>query len=234
MSTPAAASNTDPNLRMTRELWLEQAIETFWRARFAEVGYELPEHFHVSVGFGHGAKRESKHINAQCWSRIASADGLNHIFISPQVGDTAEVLALLGHELTHAALDSDEGIQDGHVKRFAEIMTRLGFEGPMTSTKASDMLALELFTVAAALGEYPHGALDVDRARTLQLAPADPNGTGVRTKVRTGPPAQTNRHIQLKCRTADCPCGGYSVRTSLRWIGVGLPNCPMGNQMTPA
>lgn len=229
MTTPAA--NTS-DLRMTRELWLEQAIETFWRPRFAEIGYPIPERFHVSVGFGHGAKRESRHINAQCWSRIASADGVNHVFICPTVGDTAEVIALLGHELAHAALDSDEGIQDGHTGRFAEIMTRLGFEGPMTSTKASDNLAFELFAVAAALGEYPHGALDVDMARTRTLEPISV-GIGAGPKVRTGPPAQTNRHIKVTCTTPDCACGGYQVRTSARWITIGLPRCPLGNEMTP-
>jgi hypothetical protein len=229
-SAHSAANNTDRNLRMTRELWLEQAIEIYWRAKFAEVGFPLPERHHVSVGFGHGAKRESKYINAQCWSRIASKDGINHIFISPQVGDTAEVLALLGHELAHAALDSDEGIQDGHTGRFAEIMTRLGFEGPMTSTAASDMLAMELFTVAAALGDYPHGALDVDAARIpVQTPETVPAGGGA--KIRTGPPTQTNRHVLLKCTESECPCKGYAVRTSQRWIAVGLPSCPMGHQM---
>ena len=233
--TSAAANSTDHELRMTRELWLERAIETYWRPRFVEIGYPLPERFHISVGFGHGAKRESKWIQAQCWSSRASKDGINHIFICPTEGDTAHVLALVGHELAHAALDSDLGIQDGHVGRFAEIMTRLGFEGKMTTATPGLQLAAELMTVADALGEYPHGALDLElvRAHVSEPIPLPTGGTGPRTKVRTGPEGQTNRHVLLQCRTKDCACGGYKVRTTQRWIGIGLPLCPLGNQMTP-
>jgi hypothetical protein len=226
MTGTAAANNNDTDLRPNRERWLEAAIDTYWRPRFVEVGYPLPERFHVSVGFGYAAKRENAKLMGQCWSRIQSADGVPHIFVSPEIDDTAEVLRVLGHELIHSALDSDEGIMDGHVKRFAEIATRLGFEGRMTETPASLELIAELFTVAEALGEYPHGALHVKVTQVvLAGTPTDWRKGGGR--VHTGPPAQSNRHIALQC-----PCCGYRVRTTAKWIALGVPRCPAGTDMS--
>jgi hypothetical protein len=221
----SAANNIHTDLKPNREQWLEQAIETYWRPKFIEIGFPLPERFHVSVGFGYGAKRENAKLRAQCWSRIQSEDNVNHIFISPEIGDTVEVLRSLGHELAHAALDSDEGIMDGHTKRFAEIVTRLGFKGPMAETPASFQLSLSLLTVADALGEYPHGALLVDEpARVPSKDPATVGGG----RVHTGPPRQTNRHLKVTC--SHC---GYSVRVSQTMLGRGLPRCPDGEMMIP-
>lgn len=220
-----AANNTNTDLHTTRERWLEQAITVF-RPRFDEVGYPLPEAFHVSVGFGHGAKRESAKLLGQCWSGIASADGFPHIFISPEMGDTMQVLRTLLHELIHGALDSPEGIQDGHTKRFAEIATRLGFTGRMTETPPSVQLAAELVTIAAELGDYPHGALDVAMATVPVPVPVGSDPHGPRIRTRTGPARQTNRHAKIKC-----PCCGYVVRTTAKYLALGLPRCPAGTEM---
>jgi hypothetical protein len=218
-----APSDPQATLRTTREFWLEQAIDSF-RPRFIEVGFALADRYHVSVGFGYGAKRENAKLEGQSWSRTASADDIGHIFISPEIGDTSEVLRVLLHELIHHALDSDEGIRDGHKGDFAEIATRFGFTGPMTETPASPTLQAEFFVIAEVLGGYPHGALEVARAavRTRSDIPVTVGGP----RVHTGPKTQTNRHI--KC---ECPCCGYAVRTTAKWIMVGVPRCPAGTKM---
>lgn len=208
MSTPDQTTTST-----TRELWLERAIDTF-RPQFETVGYPLPERFHVSVGFGYGAKRENAKLMGQCWSGKASADGINHLFISPEIDDTEEVLRTLLHELIHAALDSPEGIADGHKKRFAEIATRLGFLGPMTETPASPTLQAEFLTIAAVLGEYPHSALQVATARAEAPVPVGGGNGG----WHSGPRAQTNRHAKVACSAC-----GYTFRTTAKWIEVGLP-----------
>lgn len=225
MASTAANNTNNTDLHITRERWLEQAITVF-RPRFDEVGYPLPEAFHVSVGFGYGAKRESAKLRGQCWSGAASADGAPHIFISPEIADTMEVLRTLLHELIHGSLDSPEGIADGHTGRFAEIATRLGFTGRMTETPPSVQLAAELLTIAAELGEYPHGALDV----AMATAPVPvPVGSGPRVRTRTGPARQTNRHAKI-----ECPCCGYVVRTTAKYLALGLPRCPAGTEMVLA
>lgn len=214
-------AHNDTPARTTREAWLEAAVEAF-RARFIEVGMPLPERVHVSVGFGLGAKAESRKILGQCWKREASADGVNHIFISPEMGDTAQVLATLLHELIHAADNNDHG----HRGAFAEAATRLGLEGPMTATTAGIALMAEMMTLAASLGEYPHGALEVATLiRTRQPVPV-PAGGG---KIASGPAPQTSRQVKI-----ECPSCGYNARTTRKWLEVGLPTCPCGTEMVVA
>jgi hypothetical protein len=198
--------------RRTREAWLEAAIDQF-RPRFEEVGYPLPEKIHVSVGFGTGVRGENKTILGATWARFVSEDDVNHMFISPVAGDTAEVLRILLHELIHATLDC----QDGHEGRFAEIATRLGFTGPMTTTPASIELAAEFMVLAAELGEYPHGRLDVDRAK-LDI-PVGPDGKPV-AKPHTGPPTQRTKYLKV-----ECPQDGYIARVTAKWLKQGHPLC---------
>ncbi|MFI0469170.1 hypothetical protein ACH347_34290 [Saccharopolyspora sp. 5N102] len=138
----------------TYELWLEDVIETLHPC-FIEVGLPLPERVRASVGFGYAAKCESAKIPYQCRKREAPEDGANHIFISPEIADTAEALAILLHELIHAAAN----IESGHRGKFAEAATRLGLKRPMTATTASASLMGESIALAAALGDYPHDAL---------------------------------------------------------------------------
>jgi len=204
----------------TREAWLHRAIEMF-RDRFTMVGLELPETIHVSVGFGYGVRAESKFILGQTWARRTSADGHNHVFIGPMQGDPASMLTTLLHELIHVADDC----KSGHRGAFAEAATRLGFEGPMTQTPPSVALAAELAVMAAELGEFPHAALEVDRAKI----PAVPVPEGApQPPIATGPAKQGTRMIKL---TAPC---GYTVRTTRKWVETGLPMCPHGDAMTEA
>jgi hypothetical protein len=76
----------------------------------------LPQRIYVSVGFGYDAKRESAKILGQCWKTSASADFVNHIFISPELDDTARVLGVLLHELIHAADDLEPATADDSPK----------------------------------------------------------------------------------------------------------------------
>lgn len=43
------------------------------------------------------------------------------------------------------------------------------------------------------------------------------------------PPKQSTRMIKLVC-----PADGYAVRTTRKWIEVGLPRCPCGREMVRA
>lgn len=207
----------------TRESWLHRAIEAF-RPRFIEIGYELPEKIHVSIGFSFGSKRENKVIAATTWHRAASEDGVNHLFISPEDSDTARILETLLHELIHVVLDNE----DGHKGRFAEIATRLGFDGPMTTTPASIALAMDLVVLATELGDFPHGKL------TVPVSVKTPDLVGVGTggvvlNPTSGPRPQRNRYMKVVC-PGDC---AYSVRMSRSQINRALPLCGIcGSRMT--
>lgn len=199
-------------ITQTRESWLHAAIEML-RPMFVQVGFPIPERIHVSVGFSaKGKGGENSIIRGECWKRMASEDDVNHVFISPEIGDTATVLAVLMHELIHAALDNE----DGHAKRFAEAATRLGMTKPFTTATPDMALSAELIVMASELGDYGHAKLN---AHVNVKAPVGPNGEPIR--ITSGPKTQTNRHIKVACPQHT----DYALRGSRAVLAVALPSC---------
>ncbi len=220
----------------TREQWLQGAIEIF-RPWFAQVGLPLPAKIQISVGFGYGAKAESRKILGECWSKAATVERVNHIFISPEITDVVEVLATQLHELVHAGDDN----VNGHKGRFAKIAKALGLTGQMTATVAGVELAEKLRKVADQLGPYPHSALYPTGAPITKPKPGDesPEGEEGDTEseseapVSSGPKKQGARMVKIQCDKG-CECGGYIVRTTEKWLAVGMPICPAGTVMNRA
>lgn len=143
---------------MTREEWLNKAAER--TARLCK--REVPR-LYYSVGFPKGARvGRGRRAIGQCWDGQASADKAPHIFISPELADAVEVLAVLVHEQLHAAV----GCQHGHRGPFSKAMREAGMVKPWTTSTPGPELRAALEAEAAALGEYPHAALRVaDRPR---------------------------------------------------------------------
>ena len=201
----------------TREAWLDSAIDAL-RPRFADLDAELPEKIHVSVGFGYGgAKAENKIILGQAWKTTVSADGVNQVFVSPTVDDPAVILAILIHELVHVALD----MEDGHTGRFRKLALALGLTGKMTETVPGDALSFELFTLGAALGTYPHAAMDMAAMR-------QPGPDGKPVSTSSGPAKQSTRYRKVSCREHD-PM--YTLRMTRAQIDRGLPLCGVCHQL---
>lgn len=156
---------------------------------------------HISVGFPGGGSRRTR--IGECWMPSASSDGVGHIFVSPILSDGLRVLDVLAHELTHA-VNHAEG-HNGHGAEFSAIAKPLGLVGKMTATEAGPKLVERLKAMLAVLGDYPHPKLS-------------PGGSPAKK--------QSTRMIKLECD--DC---GYVVRTTQKWIDVGLPSCPCGVTM---
>ncbi|MFI8890527.1 hypothetical protein [Streptomyces paradoxus] len=220
----------------TREQWLQAAIETL-RPDFVAVGLPIPAKVQISVGFGYGAKAESRKILGECWSKAATVDRVNHIFISPEITDVVEVLATVVHELVHAADDN----VNGHKGRFKTVAKALGLTGQMTATYASPELAKKLRAIAEQLGAYPHSALyptgaPVSLPKPKEEAPEgetegdDETEGETETPVSSGPKKQGTRMLKVVC-SEDCECGGYTVRTTQKWLDMGTPRCPFGGEM---
>lgn len=193
-------------VKETREAWLDRAVAamTPWIDELEEPGQMPP--VHVSVGFP-GGRANRKRTIGQCWASDASADGVGQIFISPVRGtpDTVNVLGTLLHEMVHAADDC----KSGHRGSFARRAKALGFVAPLTiSDNRSDELNERLHDLAAELTLFPHAALG-------------PSTRGSEEKKK-----QESRMIKLTC-----PSDGYIVRTSRKWLDVGPPTCPCGEQM---
>jgi hypothetical protein len=96
------------------------------------------------------------------------------------------------------------GLECKHRKPFTTIAKKLGLEGKMTATTAGDELQRTLKAMIDDLGPYPHAKL-------------------VHSTV---PKKQSTRMILVKC-----PECGYQVRTTRKWLDVGVPTCPCGVEM---
>jgi hypothetical protein len=136
---------------MTREEWLEQAVELL-RPWYDTHGYSIPDKVRVSVGWPRGSRKAV----GQCWHKSASADNVPQVFISPVEVEPLAVLSTLAHELVHAAIDP----HSGHAGKFVTAMRALGLNGKPTSAGAGPELMPLLLDIAAKLGDYPHAALN--------------------------------------------------------------------------
>lgn len=181
-----------------RERWLLRAVDLFARRLFKHHDVTLPE-VKVSVGFpgGRGSKR---HIG-QHWAPEASDDKKGSIFIHPIIDDSEEVLAILVHELVHAAV----GNKHGHGPVFRKLALKVGLEGPMRESVAGPELQVKLKAWVKQLGEYPHAKLNLDMGPIKK---------------------QTTRMIKMEC--GEC---GYIARASRKLIEhLGPVLCPCNSE----
>lgn len=185
----------------TREAWLTEASHGIVPWLKAVGAGQTPE-YRISVGWPLGRRKmggKGTHAIGQCFAAASSKDGHHEIFISPELDSPVRVLDVLTHELVHAFV----GLEAGHGKDFKVVATKVGLTGKMTATTASDDLKVRLATLADKVGKYPHAEL-IAGGDTLR-------------------PKQGTRMLKL-----ECPKCGYSVRTTQKWIDVGVPTCVCG------
>lgn len=187
---------------MTREEYLNAATALMspW---FNAQGYPLPP-VRVSVGIPAGGKGGKLKRIGECWSPAASADATTEVFICPSQSNATNVLAILVHELVHAAV----GLEHGHKGEFKRLALALGLEGKMTSTTAGVDLTARLTAIISQLGAYPHAALNT---------------------ALSGRKKQSTRMIKLVCD--DC---GWTCRTAQKNVDAGLPVCHCGGSINVA
>ena len=186
----------------TRETYL-QAATVHLAPLFTAQGFPLPA-VRASVGIPAGGKGGKLKRIGECWDKRASGDGTTEIFVCPSQSDPVQVLAILLHELIHAAV----GLECGHKGPFKRVAIALGLEGKMTSTIPGAQLACDLATLADTLGAYPHAALNT---------------------ALSGRKKQGTRMIKLTCD--DC---GWSCRTAQKNVDAGCPTCHCGGEINPA
>lgn len=202
----------------TREEWLLGAVDQM-RPWMAEVGAPVGP---VSVSIGWPGGRGSKvGVRGQCWMPHTVKDGRPAIFISPNqtAEDPVTLLGILLHEMNHAAGHW------GHTGPFGETAADLGFLKPWTdSSGKNEALQARLAALAEKMGPLAHAAIDpAEYIVGTRRVKTDPQ-TGEPILDPAGqPPVQSTRMLRLSC--VHC---GYVVRTTRKWINVGLPVCPCG------
>ncbi len=186
----------------TREEWFT-ALTDKLRPLFAAIDYPLPEKIRTSCGFpSKGALAKKRKRVGEAWSSEASEDQHFETFVSPMVSDPVEVAAIQVHELCHCAV----GLACKHRKPFTTVARAIGLEGKMTATEVGEELKIELEEFVEELGLYPHAKL----------------------VHSSSPKKQGTRMILVKCPQMEC---GYQVRTTRRWLEIGVPTCPCGEKM---
>ncbi len=104
--------------------------------------------------------------------------------------------------LIHELIHAIDNCASGHKGAFRKMWKALGFVGKATQSEPGEDLLEAIKGFLRKLGPYPHSALDASRL----------------TK-------QGTRMVKLEC---EC---GYTVRTTRKWIEVGLPVCCCGYEM---
>lgn len=192
---------------MTREEWAAAFIEQA-RPWLAQVAARLPAPGFLQVGFGFATTgANSRHIGEAI--RGGGEEEVTDIIIDPRHDTTFDIASTLIHELVHVAA----GVKDGHGGEFVRIQKALGLVGKPTQCGLGEQHRTWLAEVVSIIGECPHRKL-----RVLHK----PDGT---------------RMLKLQCREGSlgfCECGGYTLRTTAKWIAVGYPMCPFGSEMTEA
>lgn len=147
----------------TREAWLTEAASILMDGVILPAaGMDAPPAFRITTGFPKHTR--GRRVIAQCFVREASTDGVNEVFVSPELDNPMDILPTLVHELIHAA----DNCASGHRGFFARVAQAVGLEGPMTATVAGPALQAQLQALCNALGAYPHSRMDIDKFHVKQ------------------------------------------------------------------
>lgn len=186
----------------TREEWLTELTDML-RPLFAATDYPLPEKIRASCGFpSKGALAKKAKRIGEAWSSDQSEDQHFETFVTPMISDPLEVAAIQVHELCHCAA----GLACKHRKPFTTVAKAVGLEGKMTATVAGEALLATLGEIVEEIGPYSHAKL----------------------VYNSNPKKQGTRMILVRCPKLGC---GYQVRTTKKWLEVGVPTCPCGETM---
>ncbi|HUW44519.1 MAG TPA: hypothetical protein VMW50_01865, partial [Dehalococcoidia bacterium] len=134
-----------------REAWLTEASNLILDDLIMNQcpGFERPS-FRISIGFPKHS-RGGRAI-AVCFKKEASSDGVNEIFINPEIDDAVQVLESVAHELIHAV----DNCESGHRNFFARVARAIGLDGKFTATFAGADLKGVLESYSVLLGKFPH------------------------------------------------------------------------------
>lgn len=145
---------------MNREEWLIAALPKVKALLVNAPNFKTPL---LSIGLpSTRALSAKKKAIGECWSDRCTDTGQATIFISPVLDSPLEILAVLTHELIHAAV----GTQCGHRGAFAAVARASGLTGKMTATIPGGELTRRLQAIADELGTLPHARLNARAVET--------------------------------------------------------------------
>lgn len=190
----------------TREAWLNAAA-TIIGGQFAE---EFAEHFgdkgqehldNLLVSAGFPSKMGLTKRIGECWAAEAAGDKIQHHIF---INPRLEDPIEVIATLAHEMVHAADNGDHGHKGPFVKMVRDMGLEGKATATVAGEDFKVFAGKVVEEIGDYPHVKL-VAIATTKK---------------------QSTRMLKL-----EAACCGYVARTTKKWLEIGVPSCPCGNEM---
>lgn len=199
----------------TREGWLMAAVD-WLRPHFAKRGHDL----RVRVAHGFPTMRGAL---GECWADSVSRDATREIFTTPACDNAADLLFILVHELSHAALPCGAG----HGPTWAKLADSFGMihgdGGTYIGNGGPEFLRF-ITPLLAELGPFPHAAMNIDRGGTgFDGWPGLGHTGGKCGGSRTKPKAkQTTRMRLWEC---DCTPKPVKVRAATDTLAAHCDLC---------
>lgn len=190
----------------TREAWLNHAaavIAGHFNGEFLEhFGEEGGKHLtNLLVSAGFPSKMGLTKRIGECWRAEASGDKTQHHIF---INPRLEDPIEVVATLAHEMVHAADNGENGHKGPFVKMVRDMGLEGKATATVAGEDFRVFVGKVLDEVGEYPH-------VKLVALATAK---------------KQSTRMLKL-----EAACCGYVARTTKKWLEVGVPSCPCGNEM---
>lgn len=197
-----------PIKHKTREAWLEAAADLIadkWSEIFrTHFGTDGLDHLdHLKISTGFPSRGGLTKVIGECWKAKASEDEATHHIF---INPRLTDIVEVVATLAHEMVHAADDGEHKHKGPFVKAVRDMGLEGKATATFAGAAFGDWARSLSETLGAYPHTGL-------VPLMEVKKQGT---------------RMLKLE---ADC-CG-YIVRTTQKWIEIGLPSCPCGNEMAP-
>lgn len=193
----------------SREQWLNEAAQEIV-SKYGDVfrthfGDEGMDHLnHLKVSTGFPSVQGLTKRIGECWKAKAAEDGVTHHIF---INPRLTDVVEVVATLAHEMVHAADDGENGHKGPFTKAVREMGLEGKATATVAGAAFAEWARGIDARIGSYPHTGL-------VPMMQEKKQGT---------------RMLKL---TAEC-CG-YAARTTKKWIEIGLPSCPCGNEMQEA
>jgi len=169
---------------------------------FINKGYEIPENIRFTCGL---PSRGAFGKNKRTIGQCWDSSVSSDSTIEIMISPTIDNTLNVVGTLLHEMVHAVVGNEAGHKKPFKDCAVAVGLTGKMTATVNTPELDDFINnTIIENIGTYPHAKIDYTQQKK-----------------------QTTRMIKATC--VDCD---YVIRTSQKWVDLGLPICCCGGEFT--
>ena len=183
----------------TREEWLNQAKDGMIETLFKQAGVEdTAQETKIRVTCAPTSYRANSKILGWCFSDKNSGDGHHELIISSKIDDGSRAMDVLAHEITHAVV----GLEAGHGPKFRSLAIKIGLEGKMTATVASEEFKKVASKIMEKIGDYPHAEFNIGKKKqTTRMIKTECQDCGAIARLSRSTIENMN---DVRCMDSEC------------------------------